>query len=101
MHVPINPSGEGAATATALPTRWQAMPEIPTSAEVMTSDSADLPVMPLDSPDRETYLESHFKLLRYEGVEPLRQAIKEVQRHPSGGDGMDFFIYEKVIRSSQ
>ena len=67
------------------------MPEIPTSAEVglLKDGKPVLDEVPVSAniiegawEDKEQYLQSHYELLREDGVAPLRDAVAEVRAKP-------------------
>ena len=90
-----------------LPT-WRTMPEIPTSSEVGMLQSGKPVLEPIPiSPnivegaweDSEQYFQSHYELLREDGVAPLRDAVAEVRAKPRmmEADSQEYAgIYENV-----
>lgn len=82
---------------TATQAQWLKMPVIPTAEEIAgaaigtTVNIADVPVTRHGVPvnrikgawdSKEEYLESHYRLLREDAVEPLRSAVEEVRAYP-------------------
>ncbi|POS74311.1 suppressor of ascus dominance-3 [Diaporthe helianthi] len=95
-HVLHNPLDAPAKAPT-----WQQLPEFPTSAEVMNpaATTNDLPAFPVDAPfeSKASYLESLYKILRFEAVEGLRFSINEFKSSPTMGDDENTCIYTKVL----
>jgi hypothetical protein len=79
---------------------WQQMPELPTSEELMARTGADIRSFAhdVDHPleDKERYLETQYRLLRYEGVELLRSSISEFRKDPHMSETDETAIYTKV-----
>ena len=70
---------------------WLTLPEIPTSVEVgrlkdgkPTVGEIPVPVNKVDGawPSKEEYLQSHYELLREDGVASLREAVEEIRAKP-------------------
>ena len=87
---------------------WRTMPEIPTSSEVGMLQSGKPVLEPIPiSPnivegaweDSQQYFQSHYELLREDGVAPLRDAVAEVRAKPRmmEADSQEYAgIYENV-----
>ncbi|KAF1985438.1 P-loop containing nucleoside triphosphate hydrolase protein [Aulographum hederae CBS 113979] len=92
---------------------WISMPEIPTAAEILdhneegrrrTTDDppASLEVNRVDGPwpSKETYLSSHYQLLRDDAIRPLRDAVQKVFEYPEEQEACfagSIGIYTKVF----
>ncbi|KAB5546929.1 P-loop containing nucleoside triphosphate hydrolase protein [Coniochaeta sp. 2T2.1] len=76
------------------------MPELPTAAEILVSQSEaePLPVNCIDSawPSKNDYLETHYRLLRREGTEALRYAVNKYKSNIAASDDEDMCIYTNV-----
>lgn len=77
---------------------WQLMPELPTSEEILADappklDGNDVTIAP---GSKAKYLETQYRLLRYEGTELLRRAVNEFQRNPNMMESGSFCIYTQV-----
>ncbi|PNY23393.1 Helicase required for RNAi-mediated heterochromatin assembly 1 [Tolypocladium capitatum] len=77
---------------------WRLYPEVPLAAELMASQAPALPrcgdaasLVP-----KEEYLETQYRLHRYEATEMLRRAIVQYRHDPSMVEGEDAFIYTEV-----
>ncbi|KAI8722630.1 hypothetical protein NCS52_00407300 [Fusarium sp. LHS14.1] len=77
---------------------WQTMPEIPEPGEFMASDPPVVPPATLDGEalEKDRYLESQYRMCRFEGTELLRRAVNEFRDHPQMAEGSDFYIYTQV-----
>ncbi|KAF9891202.1 hypothetical protein FE257_004766 [Aspergillus nanangensis] len=80
---------------------WTLKPEIPSSEEILGTDSGDcLDLVPnnIDGPwsSKEIYLRAHYDLLREDAVCPLRDAVAYVRQSPHMNDSKVVSIYEKV-----
>lgn len=64
----------------------------------MASDPAVVPPGTLDGEalDKGGYLESQYRMCRFEGTELLRRAVNEFRGRPAMAEGSDFFIYTQV-----
>ncbi|KAJ9490234.1 hypothetical protein VN97_g3039 [Penicillium thymicola] len=82
---------------------WQTKPELPSSEEIMGTDTPGdvvaLPANCISEPwiSKEKYLEAHYSLIREDLVAPLRNAVAHVRDNPSMKDTADVSIYEKVF----
>lgn len=94
---------------------WQKLPEIPTATEILPYRSEKtayvndddeeeeeeifeepiLPVNIIDGPwnSKEGYIETHYKLLREDGIAPLRKAVEIFKTQPGMMDSGDVCIY--------
>ena len=70
---------------------WLTLPELPTSAEIgrlengrPTIGEIPIPINKIKGPwfSKEEYLQSHYELLREDGVAPLREAVEEIRAKP-------------------
>lgn len=83
------------------PNDWRLFPEVPLAAELMASQP---PVLP-ESGDatslvpKEEYLETQYRLHRYEATEMLRRAIVQYRQDPAMVEGENAFIYTEVCAS--
>ena len=77
---------------------WQTMPEIPEPGELMASDPPVVPLATLDGEalEKDGYLESHYRMCRFEGTQLLRRAVNEFRNRPQMAEGSDFYIYTQV-----
>ncbi|KAJ4204604.1 hypothetical protein NW759_014825 [Fusarium solani] len=77
---------------------WQTMPEIPEPGELMASDPPVVPLATLDGEalEKDGYLESQYRMCRFEGTELLRRAVNEFRNRPQVAEGSDFYIYTQV-----
>lgn len=57
-----------------------------------------LPVNVIDEPwgDKEQYIAAHYKLLREDGIAPLRKAVEDFKAQPGMMDSGDICIYTQV-----
>lgn len=67
---------------------WLSLPEFPSSAELLATSASEAPALrpniisgSFDSPGH--YLQTHYDLLRYDSVQPLRRTISNVREHPN------------------
>ena len=91
---------------------WLTLPELPTSVEVgrlkkgkPTVGEIPVPVNKVDGPwsSKQEYLQSHYELLREDGVASLREAVEEIRAKPElmEKDSQEHAaIYENVGRLS-
>ncbi|KAK5626739.1 hypothetical protein RRF57_002454 [Xylaria bambusicola] len=85
---------------------WQNFPEIPTAQDLNPNwdDPADLEkvhsLLPNNwqhpFPDKNTYLETHYRLQREEAIAILRYSVKKYREQPSMPDDDETCIYTKV-----
>lgn len=84
---------------------WTAKPELPSPDEILGIEDGINPgeavyLMPnqISGPweSTETYLKTHYELLREDAVAPLRDAVAYVRQSPRMKDTQDICIYEKV-----
>ena len=84
---------------------WRSSPELPTASELnpdweaFASDvdqklKANDIRLPYQS--KEDYLETHYQILREEGITHLRWSIKQYRDNPARMDDQDISIYTKV-----
>ncbi|KAL2758325.1 hypothetical protein ACRALDRAFT_1048151 [Sodiomyces alcalophilus JCM 7366] len=77
---------------------WFAYPELPTPQEIMSRD----PVRPLENHPNATYatnkdyFEVQWRLLRHDGVEPLRRAVQGFRANPAMNETLETCIYDEV-----
>lgn len=86
---------------TAQQTSWQNLPEFPSASEIIPDDRTDVPDLPANPIDRawnckEKYVSTHYKLLREDGISPLREAVMEFRQSPSMHDDRDLCVYTQV-----
>jgi hypothetical protein len=74
---------------------WQRMPELPTSEELLTSQTPPLPEDDDQPRSKKHYLERHYLLYRFEGTELLRRAISRY-RTSGGRWAQDASVYTQV-----
>lgn len=76
------------------------LPEVPDGSELMASqiDSPELlhNILSDEWPSRSHYLETHYRLLRREGIEALRYAVNSFKSRRILHDDEDACIYTKV-----
>ncbi|KAJ4310673.1 hypothetical protein N0V84_010854 [Fusarium piperis] len=77
---------------------WQTLPEIPDPKELMAPDPPVVPLATLDGEalEKDGYLESQYRMCRFEGTELLRRAVNEFRNRPEMAEGSDFYIYTQV-----
>lgn len=77
------------------------MPEIPEPGELMASDPPVVPPATMDGEalEKDGYLESQYRMCRFEGTELLRRAVNEFRNRPQMEEGSDFYIYTQVRQS--
>ena len=77
---------------------WLSMPDYPTPAELMSPTPGPLPVNNVSRPplSKADYLETHYKLLRHEGINPLRESIQEFKQLKLKCDSRATHIYTNV-----
>lgn len=77
---------------------WFNYPELPTPEEVMSHG----PMRPLENhpnatyATNEDYLEVQWRLLRHEGIEPLRRAVQWFRANPGMNETFETYIYDEV-----
>ncbi|KAI1279003.1 P-loop containing nucleoside triphosphate hydrolase protein [Xylaria sp. FL0933] len=86
---------------------WRTYPEIPTSRDLNPNweDPEDLErihsLLPNNwdhaFPDKNTYLETHYRLQREEAISLLRYSIKKYREEPNMADDDDTCVYTKVF----
>lgn len=86
--------------ATAQEGDWLAQPEIPSADEINVTGDAVV-VLPANRTDRpwgkkESYLKTHYKLLREDAVTGLRESVKKFRQDTHRYDDHDTRIYDKV-----
>ena len=83
------------------------MPELPTASELNPDwealvSGADWSLkennIHLPYSSKEDYLETHYQILREEGITHLRWSIKQYRDNPARVDDQDISIYTKVHR---
>ncbi|KAK2592445.1 hypothetical protein QQS21_009862 [Conoideocrella luteorostrata] len=64
------------------PLNWLELPEVPLAEELMAKDSPQLPLNDFEERHqlKDQYLETQYRLHRYEATEPLRRAIQTYRR---------------------
>lgn len=77
---------------------WQRSPEIPTAEELTRMDPPPLPgAVPAGQPiSKDEYLETQYRLQRYEGTELLRRAVTQFRDHPEMLETSETYIYSQV-----
>lgn len=78
---------------------WERFPDIPSGEEILANDSSDsLPWFPLNHKwkTKVEYLEALYKILRFEGIEGLRHAVRIVRDSPSMCENDYTCIYTNV-----
>jgi hypothetical protein len=94
---------------------WQSLPELPTSEEIMgtygvnsdprTNNRVDvenrIPYLPtniIDAPwaDKLQYIGAHYRLIREDGISPLRSAVAEFKTNSEFIDSRNFCVYNHV-----
>ncbi|KAI9163727.1 Helicase required for RNAi-mediated heterochromatin assembly 1 [Paramyrothecium foliicola] len=77
---------------------WRKFPEYPTASEILASKPCPLPPNPVDQayPNKDVYLETQYRLLRYEAVEPWRLAVQKFRDNPHMKEIDKVRIYTKV-----
>lgn len=78
---------------------WARLPEVPSSEEILSSEatSDDLPWFPLAKKwQKDEYLETLYKILRFEGIEGLRYSVRTLRFTPNMLDDNNTCVYTKV-----
>ncbi|OMP83961.1 Helicase required for RNAi-mediated heterochromatin assembly 1 [Diplodia seriata] len=85
---------------------WLSRPEVPTTEEILDTDdflndTVAIPPNNIDGPwsSKETYLESHFELLREDTIRPLREAVGRIRTKSWGKEeeyGSTVGLYSNV-----
>lgn len=84
-------------TADVEPQEWHRLPEIPLAHELMSDYPPVLPQVDSANPMSKTaYLESQYRLHRYEATEMLRRVIAQYRSNPAMAEGDNAFIYTQV-----
>lgn len=73
-------------------------PELPRKEEIMAREPPSLPHNKVDAPpeSKAQYLESQYRLLRYEATELLRRAVQEFREDPDMEESKNTAIYTNV-----
>ncbi|KAI0413221.1 P-loop containing nucleoside triphosphate hydrolase protein [Xylaria grammica] len=100
-HVKFDRSGSAG-----LP-EWQTYPEIPTARDLNPDWNDPADIARIDSllpnnwqhpfPDKNTYLETHYRLAREEAIALLRFSVKKYREEPRMVDDDDTCVYTKVF----
>lgn len=92
--MPLNQEKNRVATDPA----WLAEPELPRAEEIMAREPQALPHNEVEAPpeSKARYLESQYRLLRYEGTELLRRAVQEFREDPDMEESRSTAIYTNV-----
>lgn len=83
---------------------WRNLPEFPTKSEILLDDDAPDPTnLPKNNVytawgDKEKYISTHYKLLRQDGLVPLKDAVRHFRANPLMGDDMHLCVYTQVGR---
>ncbi|KAK8143249.1 hypothetical protein G3M48_007514 [Beauveria asiatica] len=78
-------------------TKWLEEPEFPSPEEILRNSPP--PLLAIENDDiesKEVYLEKHYRMQRFEAVEPTRLAVNEFRRTPSMPEGELAYIYTNV-----
>lgn len=84
---------------------WRSLPELPTASELNPDWEAFASDVEWNLkgnniqepyPSKEDYLETHYQILREEGITHLRWSIKQFRDNPARMDDQDISIYTKV-----
>lgn len=76
---------------------WRSTPQLPTGAELMATETPELPPNNANPPaSKERYLDTQYRLYRCEGTELLRQAISDFRQNPGGMESSKYRIYTQV-----
>lgn len=84
------------------PGTWTANPELPSSEEILGLDDEEVISLGVNQiqgpwPSKDTYLKTHYELLREDAVAPLRDAVAYFRHDPRMSDSSQCCVYEKVI----
>ncbi|PQK14405.1 hypothetical protein BB8028_0004g13350 [Beauveria bassiana] len=78
-------------------TKWLEEPELPSPEEILRYSPPPLLAIENDQIEsKEVYLEKHYRMQRFEAVEPTRLAVTEFRRTPSMLEGDLAYIYTNV-----
>ena len=77
---------------------WQLLPEIPLSQDLMSEKTPGVLRNDVSEPyeSKMKYLETHFALCRFEGIEPLRRVVAQFRKTPRMKETADMSIYTQV-----
>ncbi|EGD92834.1 DEAD box helicase [Trichophyton tonsurans CBS 112818] len=83
------------------PGTWTANPELPSSEEILGLDDEEVISLGVNQihgpwPSKDTYLKTHYELLREDAVAPLRDAVAYFRHDPRMSDSSQCCVYEKV-----
>jgi hypothetical protein len=80
-------------------TKWLEEPEFPSPEEILRDSPPPLLAIENDKIEsKEVYLEKHYRMQRFEAVEPTRLAVTEFRRTPSMLEGDSAYIYTNVSK---
>ncbi|KAJ4146995.1 hypothetical protein LMH87_001548 [Akanthomyces muscarius] len=91
------PSGSTAHDQLQPKTNWLKEPEFPSPDEILSNSAPKL--LCIDNADitsKQEYLEKHYRMQRYEAIEPTRFAVSEFCKNPTMGEGELAYIYSRV-----
>lgn len=77
---------------------WRSIPELPLANEI-TKQNGSLPMKhrPIGSSlSKDAYLEAQYRILRHEGIEPLRKAVQEYKATPEMIESNETLIYTEA-----
>ncbi|EPS39692.1 hypothetical protein H072_6524 [Dactylellina haptotyla CBS 200.50] len=76
--------------------KWRALPEVPSSAELMAEEEVDIPGNEVEEPweSVDEYLGAHYELLREDCFSPLRESVGRFRADTTMDDGPETCIYE-------
>ncbi|KAF6831007.1 dead box helicase [Colletotrichum musicola] len=80
---------------------WQNIPELPLASEI-TEQVRSLPLehyLKGARLSKDAYLEAQYRILRHEGIEPLRKAVQEYKAAPEMVESNETLIYTEVFVS--
>lgn len=81
-------------------TKWLEEPELPSPEEILRYSPPPLLAIENDQIEsKEVYLEKHYRMQRFEAVEPTRLAVTEFRRTPSMLEGDLAYIYTNVSKN--
>ncbi|OAA55108.1 DEAD box helicase [Cordyceps fumosorosea ARSEF 2679] len=78
-------------------TNWLEEPELPSAEEILSSSSPLLlPIQNESITSKSEYLEKHYRMQRYEAVEPTRLAVSEFRQAPDMPERDLAYVYTDV-----
>lgn len=78
-------------------TDWLEEPELPSAEDILSNSATELLLINNDEiTSKAEYLEKHYRMQRYEAVEPTRLAVCQFCKSPDMSEGDLAYIYTEV-----